>query len=128
MMAFARFVLVGGSFSLGYALITAALIRFAAAPPLPTSICVYLLCIPAAFWAQRTIAFQAQGQAKGAILIYAATQIGALALVSGITTRFVSQVFWKDTLLFLFTAGTAAVASFLICRYIIFRTQGPAAR
>lgn len=128
MIAFARFVMVGGSFSLCYALSTAALIRFAGAPPLLTSICVYLLCIPAAFWAQRRIAFQARGQAKGAILIYTLTQIGSLAVVSGITTRFVSQVFWKDTLLFLVTAGTAAVVSFLICRYVIFRTPGSAAR
>lgn len=122
MMAFVRFVLVGGSFSLGYAVITAALIRFAAAPPLPTSVLVYLLCIPAAFWAQRRIAFRADQQAKGAVWIYTATQIGSLALVSAITTRFVSRIFWQDTLLFLGTAGTAAVASFLICRYIIFRT------
>lgn len=128
MMAFVRFVLVGGSFSLGYALITAALIGFAAAPPLPTSVLVYLLCIPAAFWAQRRIAFRADRQAKGAIWIYTATQIGSLAVVSAITTRFVTRVFWQDTLLFLLTAGTAAVASFLICRYIIFRTQAPDGR
>ncbi|WP_322890924.1 MULTISPECIES: GtrA family protein [unclassified Yoonia] len=128
MMAFVRFVLVGGSFSLGYALITAGLIRFAAAPPLPTSVVVYLLCIPAAFWAQRRIAFRADQQAKGAIWIYTATQIGSLAVVSAITTRFVTRVFWQDTLLFLLTAGTAAVASFLICRYIIFRTQAPDGR
>jgi putative flippase GtrA len=128
MMAFVRFAMVGGSFSLSYALITAGLIRFAAAPPLLTSVVVYLLCIPAAFWAQRHIAFRADQQAKGAIWIYAATQIGSLAVVSAITTRFVTRVFWQDTLLFLVTAGTAAVASFLICRYIIFRPSGSAAR
>ncbi len=128
MMAFVRFALVGGSFSLGYALITAALIRFAAAPPLPTSVVVYLLCIPTAFWAQRRIAFRADQQARGAIWIYTATQIGSLAVVSAITTRYVTKVFWLDTLLFLVTAGAAAVASFLICRYIIFRTQAPDGR
>lgn len=125
MMVFVRFVLVGGSFSLGYAVITAGLIRFAAAPPLPTSVVVYLLCIPAAFWAQRHIAFRADRQAKGALWIYAATQTGSLAVISAITTRFVTRVFWADTLLFVATAGMAAVASFLICRYILFRTQAP---
>lgn len=128
MMVFVRFVLVGGSFSLGYAVITAGLIRFAAAPPLPTSVVVYLLCIPAAFWAQRRIAFRADRQAKGALWIYAATQIGSLAVISAITTRFVTRVFWADTLLFVATAGMAAVASFLICRYILFRTQAPDGR
>nr|WP_213395835.1 GtrA family protein [Yoonia sp.] len=125
MMVFVRFVLVGGSFSLGYAVITAGLIRFAAAPPLPTSVVVYLLCIPAAFWAQRHIAFRADRQAKGALWIYTATQTGSLAVISAITTRFVTLVFWADTLLFVATAGMAAVASFLICRYILFRTQAP---
>ena len=125
MMVFVRFVLVGGCFSLGYAVVTAGLIRFAAAPPLPTSVVVYLLCIPAAFWAQRHIAFRADQQAKGALWIYAATQIGSLVVISAITTRFVTRVFWADTLLFVATAGVAAVASFLICRYILFRTQAP---
>lgn len=125
MMVFVRFVLVGGCFSLGYAVVTAGLIRFAAAPPLPTSVVVYLLCIPAAFWAQRHIAFRADRQAKGALWIYAATQTGSLAVISAITTRFVTRVFWADTLLFVATAGMAAVASFLICRYILFRTQAP---
>ena len=128
MMAFIRFVLVGGSFSLGYAVVTAGLIRFAAAPPLPTSVAVYLLCIPAAFWAQRHIAFRADRQAKGALWIYTATQTGSLAVISAITTRFVTRVFWADTLLFVATAGVAAVASFLICRYILFRTQAPDGR
>jgi|AntAceMinimDraft_1070359.scaffolds.fasta_scaffold00287_33 putative flippase GtrA len=125
MMVFVRFVLIGGSFSLGYAVVTAGLIRFAAAPPLPTSVVVYFLCIPAAFWAQRHIAFRADRQAKGALWIYTATQTGSLAVISAITTRFVTRVFWADTLLFVATAGMAAVASFLICRYILFRTQAP---
>ena len=125
MMVFVRFVLVGGSFSLGYAVVTAGFIRFAAAPPLPTSVAVYLLCIPAAFWAQRHIAFRADRQAKGALWIYTATQTCSLAVISAITTRFVTRVFWADTLLFVATAGMAAVASFLICRYILFRTQAP---
>ena len=132
MMAFVRFLLVGASFSLGYAVITAGLIRFAAAPPLPTSVAVYLLCIllciSAAFWAQRHIAFRADRQAKGALWIYTATQTGSMAVVSAITTRFVTRVFWQDILLFLTTAGVAAVASFLICRYIVFRTQAPDGR
>jgi putative flippase GtrA len=125
MMVFVRFVLIGGSFSLGYAVVTAGLIRFAAAPPLPTSVVVYFLCTPAAFWAQRHIAFRADRQAKGALWIYTATQTGSLAVISAITTRFVTRVFWADTLLFVATAGMAAVASFLICRYILFRTQAP---
>lgn len=121
--AFLRFLAVGGSFSFGYAIVTAALIRFADAPPLLTSVVVYLLCIPAAFWAQKKIAFRADQTGKSAMFIYAATQVASLAVVSTITSRFVTKNFAVDTLIFLVTAGTAAVASYLICRYIIFRPQ-----
>lgn len=121
--AFVRFLVVGGSFSLGYAVITAALIGFADAPPLPTSVVIYLLCIPAAFWAQKRIAFRADQSGRGAMLIYAATQVASIAVVSAITSRFVTKVFVIDTGLFLVTAGTAAVVSYLICRHVIFRPQ-----
>jgi putative flippase GtrA len=121
--AFLRFLMVGGSFSLGYAVVTAALIRFAQAPPLATSVIVYLVCIPLAFWAQKKIAFRAHTTGRSAMLIYGATQVASLAVVSTVTSRFVTRNFVYDTALFLVTAGIAAVASFLICRYIIFRPQ-----
>lgn len=122
--AFARFLVVGGSFSLGYAVITSALIRFADASPLPTSVVVYLVCIPAAFWAQRKFAFRADQSGRSAMLIYAGTQIASLTVVSAITSRFVTKTFFFDTVLFLATAGSAAVASYLICRFVIFRQLG----
>ncbi len=122
-MSFVRFLAVGGSFSLGYAIVTAGLIRFADAPPLITSVIVYLLCIPAAFWAQKKIAFRADQTGKSAMLIYGATQVASLAVVSTITSRFVTKNFVFDTVIFLVTAGAAAVISYLICRYVIFRPQ-----
>ncbi|MEL6840788.1 MAG: GtrA family protein [Pseudomonadota bacterium] len=120
--AFLRFLAVGGSFSLGYALVTAGLIRFASSPPLLTSVIIYLLCIPAAFWAQKRIAFRANQTGKAAMLIYAGTQLASLTVVSTVTSRFVTQVFLIDTMIFLVTAGAAAIISYLICRYIIFRS------
>jgi len=126
MGAFFRFLLVGGSFSLGYALIMAALIRFAGAPPLATSIVIYLICIPLAFLAQKRLAFRADTTGRGAVWIYGGTQVVSLAFVSLITSRFVTRDFVLDTILYLVTAGVAAVISFLICRYIIFRTASDA--
>jgi putative flippase GtrA len=123
LLPFLRFLAVGGSFSFGYAIVTAALIRFADAPPLPTSVFIYLLCIPAAFWAQKKIAFRADQTGRSAMFIYGATQVASLAVVSTITSRFVTKNFMIDTMLFLVTAGCAAVISYLICRYIIFRPQ-----
>ncbi len=120
---FLRFLAVGGSISFGYAIITAGLIRFADAPPLPTSVIIYLICIPIAFLAQKKIAFRADQTDRSAMLIYAATQLGSLAVVSTIISRFVTKNFFFDTALFLVTAGTAAIVSYLICRYVIFRPK-----
>lgn len=122
-MAFFRFLAVGGSFSLGYAIVTAALIRLAYAPPLITSVIVYLLCIPLAFWAQKKIAFRADQTGRSAMFIYAATQVASLSVVSTITSRFVTRVFIMDTLIFLVTAGAAAVVSYMICRFIVFKPK-----
>ena len=121
--AFARFLLVGGSFSLAYALVMAALIGMVDAPPLPTSMIVYLLCIPLAFLAQKKFTFRDDQSGKAAMLIYGVTQLGSLTFVSAISSRFVTKNFILDTGLFLVTAGTAAVISYLICRYVIFKPQ-----
>jgi len=119
--AFLRFAIVGGSFSLGYAIVVAGLIRLADAPPLITSIIVYLICIPLAFRAQKKFAFRSDQTGRFAVVIYAAAQVASLAVVSTITSRFVTKNFFFDTGLFLATAGGAAVASYLICRFIIFK-------
>ena len=121
--AFLRFVAVGGSFSVIFAVTTAALIGFAGTAPLPTSVVVYLCCIPPAFLAQRRIAFRASSSGRNAVFIYAATQLISLAFVATITSRFATAQFWLDTLLYLVTAGLAAVMSYLICRFIIFRSS-----
>ena len=122
LQTFLRFLAVGGGFSLGYALITTALINLADAPPLSTSIIVYVLCIPLAYSTQRVVAFRGRAEGSRGLAIYAATQIACLAFVAAITSRLVSYVFVWDTMLYLVTAGLAALASYLICRFIIFRT------
>jgi putative flippase GtrA len=118
--AFVRFLLVGGTFSLFFSVATAALIRFAATPPLATSVIVYVLCIPAVFQAHKRFAFGVQHARKSAFFLYLATQVCSLTFVAAITTRFVTQMFWPDTALFLATSAIAAVLSYLIGRYITF--------
>ena len=119
--AFVRFLAVGGSFALIYALLTTSLVNFAQTPPLATSVVIYAVCIPAAFLAQSRFAFPDAPKTRWALLIYAAMQVTCLSFVSAVTTRFVSYDFWVDLLLFLATSGLAAVASYLICRFFIFR-------
>ena len=119
--AFFRFLLVGGGFSAIFALTTTVLINFFDTPPLPTSIAVYALCIPLAFTAQDRFTFRGNRNSRHALLIYAGVQIACLAVVSTISSTFVSRVFWLDTLVYLVTAAVAALFSFAICRFVIFR-------
>lgn len=118
--AFLRFILIGGGFSLLFSLVTAALIRFAGAPPFATSIIVYVICIPVVFQVHKRFAFGVRETRRSAFILYLATQICSLSFVAAITTRHVTQVFWKDTGLLLVTSGVAAVISYLIGRYITF--------
>ncbi|WP_054005367.1 GtrA domain-containing protein [Cypionkella psychrotolerans] len=119
-----RFLFVGGSFSLIYSFVTAGLIRFAATPAFATSVAVYILCIPLAFLSHKHFAFGAETTHKSAFVLYTLTQIASLSAVSFITTRLVSHRFWLDVGLFLITSASAAVASFVINRFVIFAGQG----
>ena len=120
-LTFVRFLFVGGSFSLIYSVTTALLINFAGAPPFLTSVILYLICIPLAFWAQRNFAFRSPEIRENAFVIYAATQVAGFMSVSFITTKFITyQPVW-DTAILIGTVGLTAVVSFLIGKFAIFR-------
>lgn len=121
---FLRFLLVGGSFSLIYSLTTAGLIGFAGTPAFVTSVIVYLLCIPAAYYFQKRFAFGVETARRAAFPLYVATQALGLSIVSGATALFVTHVFWADTLLLLTASAVAAVISFLITRFVTFAPKG----
>lgn len=117
-----RFLLVGGSFSLGYALVTAFLIGKMGAPPFATSVLIYALCIPAAYLIQKKFTFGKDRTNRASFLIYVSTQVVGLGLVALVTTRFVTYIYLYDTALFLVTAGIAAVLSYSINRIFAFKT------
>lgn len=116
-----RFLAVGGSFSLGYALATAALVGQLGLPGFVTSVILYALCIPAAFLVQRDVTFGGGGGGLRGLALYGALQVTSLALVAAVTTRFVTGQFALDAALFLATAGSAAAASYRVCARVIFR-------
>jgi putative flippase GtrA len=118
-----RFLLVGGSFALGYSLVMALLVGPVGLPAFATSVVLYVLCIPAAFLAQRKLTFARQEARRGGFLVYAGMQVASLALVASVTTRFVTQVFVVDTLLFLATAGAAALLSYFVSDRLAFRPE-----
>lgn len=119
--ALIRFLAVGGGFALFYALAVSALVNGAGAPPWITSVLLYIASIPAAFFVQKRVTFRLDRTRRAGFLIYAATQVASLALVSTVTTRFVTGHYVLDTGLFLATAGGAALLSFVISRSFAFR-------
>lgn len=118
---FVRFLLVGGAFSFGYSLTNALLIGKAGLPPFATTVGLYLLCIPLAYLAQKRIAFRVRTGSPRRFAVYAGTQLFCLAAIALITTRFVTRNVIIDTGIFLVTVGSAALLSFLIGKFVVFR-------
>lgn len=116
-----RFAAVGGGFSLFYAVASAALINVTTVPPYVISVGLFAVCIPFAFLAQQHLAFRAKKLRDHAFWMYFGTQVASIALVSWVTTRFVTyNVVW-DTVIMGITVGLAAIASFVIGRLLVFR-------
>ena len=123
-LRFLRFAGVGAGFAFGYALVTALLVGPLGWPSFATSVGVYALCIPMAFWVQRHVTFGLRRTHRGGFAIYAGTQLLSLAAVTAVTSRFVTQNVAQDTSLYLATAGVAAVVSFVISKRFAFRPPG----
>lgn len=117
-----RFLFVGGGFAIGYSILSAVLVGPFAMPAFATSVLLYAICIPLAYFAQRRITFASKLKGPKSFVVYGATQLGSLALVATVTTRFVTETVLVDTLIFLLTAGAAAVVSFYVSDRIAFRT------
>jgi putative flippase GtrA len=117
-----RFLLVGGGFSLLYALVSAVLVGKLGTPPFQTSVILYALCIPAAFVVQKRYTFRVARTRQSGFFIYAGTQVACLALVATVTTRFVTGQMILDTAIFLATAALAALLSFAVSHLLAFRS------
>ncbi|WP_120500201.1 hypothetical protein [Roseovarius sp. EL26] len=115
-----RFAFVGVSFSALFSVLSAMVINLAIAPPFWTNVVLFSLCIPPAFLAQKHFSFRAKTLRKNAFLLYAATQIGSVSLVSLVTTRYVTYDIRMDTLVIGVTVVLAAGMSFLVGRLVIF--------
>ena len=116
-----RFLLVGGGFSLLYALSSAVLVGRVGTAPFATSVLLYALCIPAAFAVQKRFTFRVARTRPSGFFIYAGTQVACLAMVAAVTTRFVTYEVVLDTAIFLATAALAALLSFAVSNLLAFR-------
>jgi putative flippase GtrA len=116
-----RFLLVGGSSSLLYALISAAVLRWTGWPAFGTGLFVFCLFVPVTFRAHSRITFRAGSLRRGAFLRYAALQLGCFAAVSVLTTTLVTGVYLIDAGVYLVTVAASAVLTFVVGRIAVFR-------
>ncbi|MEM1272969.1 MAG: GtrA family protein [Pseudomonadota bacterium] len=121
---FFRFATVGGAFAAAYALISAILVGPIGLPAYATSVVLYALCIPAAYFTQMRVTFGMRRTRAAGFPIYAATQLACLAMVTALTTRFVTGSLWIDALIFFGSAGAAAILSYVISSRFAFRPAG----
>lgn len=118
-----RFLIVGGAFSLIYSVTTAALISVLQYSAFWISVVVYAFFIPFAFMLQKTFVFEHAGDRLRTFLPYAALQVATVALVSCVTTLYVTHIFFWDSIIMLVTTGVAAVVNYFISRFVVFAKE-----
>lgn len=115
-----RFLLVGGGMAVLYAVLAALATSHLPLPKPVSAGLAWILCIPLGFWLQRRFTFADSIPSRHALWLYAATQLLSICTVAGVSYLFARGVFWPDLLVHLFASGLAAVASYLINRWIVF--------
>lgn len=119
-----RFLFVGGMSSFAYSVIIAAIVQFTELPNFLSGVVLYCLFIPVTFHAHKSLSFKAKTLKKGAFARYFALQVGCFSLVSFVSTRHVDETFFLNTmLLYYIMVVLAALLSFVVGRYLIFRPQ-----
>lgn len=115
-----RFLIVGGLMAALYATLAALATTHLPIPNALASALVWVMCIPAGFWAHRRFTFTARRPHRFALWLYAATQVLSIGIAAGTSQLLASGTFWPDLLVHLFAAGLAASASYLLNRRIVF--------
>lgn len=116
-----RFLIVGGTAALAYALVTAALVARLPLPPGLTSALVWIAFIPPVFCCHRRFTFRARAPRRGALGFYALTQGVSLAIVSTAGALFVTRDMLLDTGLYLAASALAAITSYALNHLLVFR-------
>lgn len=117
---FLRFLLVGGTMALLYASLAAFATSQLTLPKALSSAMVWVLCIPIGFWCHRRFTFTGRKAHRHGLWLYAATQVMGIGIASGVSYLLATGLFWPDLLVHLLASALAAVASFLISRWIVF--------
>ncbi len=118
--SFLRFLIVGGSIAMIYALVCTGLTTRAGLPPGPVSVAVWLALIPPAYACQRRFTFRTENPRRGAMALYALTQGMGVAIASTVAWAFAGHDAGRDFAVFLAGSALAAVASWLMNRLVVF--------
>jgi putative flippase GtrA len=115
-----RFLIVGGCLAALYATLAALATSQLPLPKALSSALVWLLCIPVGYRAHRRFTFTTRKAHRHGLWLYAATQVLGICIASGTSFLLAQGVFWPDLFVHLLASGLAAVASYLINRWIVF--------
>lgn len=120
---FLRFLLVGAALSGPYAVLAALATTHLPLPMALSSALIWVACIPIGFWLHRHFTFTSRTAHRHGLWLYAATQILGVGITSGTSFLLARGVFWQDVFVHLLASGLAAIASYLINRWIVFPDQ-----
>lgn len=115
-----RFLIVGASLAALYATLAALATSQLPWPKALSSALVWMLCIPVGFWSHRRFTFTTRKAHRHGLWLYAATQGLGICIASGTSFLLARGAFWPDLFVHLLASGLAAIASYLINRWIVF--------
>lgn len=115
-----RFLIVGACLAALYATLAALATSQLPLPKALSSALAWVACIPLGFQAHRRFTFTTRKAHRHGLWLYAATQVLGIGIASGTSYLLARGIFWQDIFVHLLASGLAAVASFLINRWIVF--------
>ncbi|MBA4325565.1 MAG: hypothetical protein C0426_11170 [Rhodobacter sp.] len=124
MSTFLRFLVVGGSLALVYALLAAFATSQLPWPKAVSAGAAWIACIPLGFWCHRRFTFTGSAPRPFALGLYALTQVIGIGIGAGTSFLFATGRFWPDLLVHLCASALAAVASYVINRRLTFPAGG----
>jgi putative flippase GtrA len=121
----ASFLAVGGASAVVYSILCTLLVKAFPGYPVAISIGVHACLIPFAFFAQRIVTFASSGIIAHEFLRYAGVQIASISFSALTLSQLVGHNSILNLLVFLSISAFAALVSFVICNFYVFRAPAP---
>jgi putative flippase GtrA len=117
---FLRFIAIGGSAAATYVIACTLLLAAFPGHGSIISIAVHCSLIPITFFFQRNVAFRSMGPIARQFLGYFTVQLVTICVSTLLLAHFLTENSILNALTFVTIAGTAAVLSFCIYKFIVF--------